>query len=76
MALKTSSEGDYRVSTTQGEDYPGSVSGDESSTIIIPPSRKGTPIDIDGETLGEISIGLAGEGFNNKQIEEIVSHFP
>lgn len=76
VEVKTSSEGVYRVSTTQAEDYPGSVSTDETSTIIIPPSAKGTPVNINGETLDAIRSDLAVEGFNSQQIDEIVAHFP
>ena len=76
VEVKTYSDGGYRVSTTQGEDYPGSVSGDDSSTVIIPPSAKGTPIDIDGETVDEVRNDLAAEGFTAEQIDEIVGHFP
>ncbi len=76
VEVKTYSDGGYRVSTTQGADYPGSVSGDDSSTIIIPPSAKGTPVDIDGETLDEVRGDLAAEGFTAEQIDEIVGHFP
>lgn len=76
VTLETHSDGGYRVQTTQGEDYAGAVIGDGSSTTIIPPSAKGTPIDIEGETVDELREQLALEGFSSEAIEEIVAHFP
>jgi hypothetical protein len=76
VEVKTYSDGSYRVSTTQGADYPGSVSGDDSSIIIIPPSAKGNPVDIEGKTIEEVREQLLLEGFAGDQVEEILSHFP
>jgi hypothetical protein len=76
VEVKTYSEGGYRVTTTQADNYDGHVGGDDSSVVIIPPSPKGTPINLEGETLDEIRRELASEGFDKKQIEEIVGHFP
>lgn len=76
ITVQTHDEGGYRVRTDQGEDYPGNVTVDGSSTIIMSPSAKGTPVDIDGATVDEVRQGLAEEGFNPQQIDEIVGHFP
>jgi hypothetical protein len=76
VTIQTHSDGGYRVKTTQGEDYDGDVSGDESSTVIIPPSPKGTPLDIDGKTLDEVRKQLSQEGFSDGAISEISGHFP
>lgn len=76
VEVKTHSEGGYRVSTTQAQHDPGSVSIDGSSTAIITPTDEGRPIDIDGETIDEVKEGLADEGFSPEQIAEIVGHFP
>lgn len=76
VEVKTHSEGGYRVSTTQGQDHPGSASSDEAGTIIMPPTKAGRPIDIDGGTVEEVRKQLAQEGFSKKAIAAIVKHFP
>jgi hypothetical protein len=76
VKVQTHSEGGYRVCTDQGADDDGLVSRDEAGTIIMPPTSKGRPIDIDGETLDEVREQLAIERFDAEQIEEIVGHFP
>jgi hypothetical protein len=55
-------DGGYRVSTTTASDYEGSVSGDESSTVIMPPVAAGSPVSIDGEDLEELRKNLIEEG--------------
>ncbi len=69
-------EGGYKVTTTQKEDYPGSLSGDESNTIIIPPREAGTPIEIEAETLEELEKDLVTEGFSKDEAKTIVDKFP
>jgi hypothetical protein len=76
VEVETYSEGGYRVRTDQGADDPGYSSRDESGGVIMPPSSKGDPIDIDGTTVDEVRDQLADEGFTAEQIEEIVRHFP
>ncbi|WP_180875066.1 hypothetical protein [Stenotrophomonas maltophilia] len=76
VIVQTYSDGGYRVKTTQGEDDAGDVFGDDSSTLIIPPSSKGSPIDIDGETIDEVREQLTEEGFSEEAITEIVGYFP
>lgn len=76
VIVQTYSEGGFRVSTEQGEDHPGNVIVDGSSTAVLPPTAKGTPVGIDGESLDEVREGLADEGFDTEQIEEIVAYFP
>ncbi len=76
VVIQTYSEGGYLVKTTQGEDYDGEVFGDESNTVIVPPSPKGTPIDIDEETVDMVRHQLAVEGFSDEAIALIASYFP
>lgn len=76
IVVQTHDEGGFRVRTDQGEDFPGNVTVDGSSTIIMSPTAQGTPVDIEGETLDEVRQGLAAEGFDAQQIGEIVGHFP
>ncbi len=76
VVVKTHDDGSYRVSTTQGADDQGSVSGDDTSVTLMPPTSKGRKIDIDGETLDEVREQLASEGFGAKDVDLIVSHFP
>ncbi len=73
---ETYCEGGYRVSTTQKSDYEGYIGGDTGSTIIIPPSQAGTPIDIDAETLEELERTLVEDGeFSPDEAREIVDNF-
>ena len=68
--------GGYRVNTTQGADYPGTVQSDGSSTIIIPPTTQGRQISIEAETTDEIRKDLLAEGFSEAAADEIVSKLP
>lgn len=76
VTVQTYSEGGYRVKTVQSVDYAGKVFGDDSSKTIISPTPKGTPIDIDGETIDEVREQLTQEGFSERAAIEIVGHFP
>ncbi len=76
VIVQTHSEGGYRVKTDQGADDEGTVFGDDSTTVIIPPTAAGRPIDIDGETIDEVRDQLKQEGFGEEAIAEIVGHFP
>lgn len=76
VTVQTHSDGGYRVKTTQDTDCNGTVFGDESSMAIIPPTPKGTPIEIEEETIDEVRKQLAQEGFSDSAIIEIVGHFP
>lgn len=64
VEVKTYSEGGYRVCTDQGADDDGGVIATEAGTAVMPPTSKGRPIDIDEETLDEVSKQLAWEGFS------------
>jgi hypothetical protein len=76
IEVRTYSEGGYQVCTTQGADDNGGVISNEPSPVIMPFTAKGRPIKIDGGTVDEIREQLAAEGFDEQEIEEIVSHFP
>lgn len=76
VSLKTYVDGGYRVSTLQGADDDGSVSGDDTGLTLMPPTSKGRRIDIDGETLEELSEQLASEGFTDEDVAFILSHLP
>lgn len=76
IEVKTYFEGGYRVCTDQGSDDDGGVVSTDAATAIMPPTSKGRPITIDGETSEEIREQLVGEGFDEEQIDEIVGHFP
>ena len=76
VEVKTHSGGGYRVSTTTDKDYDGDAYSDEAGTVIMPPMAKGTPIDIDSDTIGGLRDELAQEGFDQASIDEIVGHFP
>jgi hypothetical protein len=66
----------YRVHTTLGADYPGTVKCDGSSTLIMSPVAKGEPITIEGETREEIRNDLVEEGFSNEAASAIVDKLP
>lgn len=69
-------EGDYKISTTQKNDYGGAVFGDESSKGFMPPSAAGTPIEIEAETLEELKENLITDGeFSDVDAEMIVAKF-
>ena len=69
-------EGDYKISTTQKNDYEGVVFGDDSSKGFIPPSAAGTPIEIEAESLEELKENLITDGeFSNEDAEAIVAKF-
>jgi hypothetical protein len=76
VAVKTYVEGGYRVSTTQGADHSGSISVDDTSTMIMAPSSKGRKINIDGESIEEVREQLAIEGFSDDEATQITEHFP
>jgi hypothetical protein len=76
VEVQSHSEGGYRVRTDQGADHDGSVITNEAGTAIMPPTSKGRPIEIEGETVDEIRVQLSHEGFDERQIEKIVGHFP
>lgn len=76
VVVQTYSAGGYRVKTTQGEDYAGDAFGDDSSTVIISPTPKGTSIYIDEETIDEVREQLIQEGFSEVAAIEIIGHFP
>jgi hypothetical protein len=76
IEVQTYSEGGYRVRTTQASEVPPSVSGDESSTLIMPPVPAGAPINVDGETIDALREELKTEGFDATSIAEIVSYIP
>lgn len=70
------SEGGYRVSTTTASDYEGDVSGDESSTVIMPPVAAGSPVSIEGEDLADLRKNLIEDGeFSEEDADEIVAGF-
>ncbi|MCK2149441.1 hypothetical protein MYE70_10220 [Marinobacter alexandrii] len=70
------SKGGYKVSTTQKSDYEGHISSDDGSTIIIPPSAAGEPIEIDGESLDELERELVEDGeFSSSEAKKIVGKF-
>lgn len=75
VEVKTYSEGGYRVCTDQGADDDGSVVSTDTDVAIMPPTLKGRPIVIDGETADEVREQVANEGFDEEQIDEIVGHF-
>jgi hypothetical protein len=70
------SEGGYRVTSTQREDYPGHFSSAGDSHIMLPPSPAGTPFSVEGETLEELQRELdeCGE-FTIEQAVQIVEWF-
>ncbi len=73
---QTYDEGGYKVTTTQKSDDPGSVSGDQSSTVVIPPSAAGKKIEIDAETLSELEADLVSDGeFTAEEAEQITGKF-
>lgn len=67
-------DGGYRVRTTQGADSPGTVDGEPGSLTVIPPTEKGTTVEIDGDTLDEVRDQLIEEGFTEAEAIEIVGH--
>jgi hypothetical protein len=68
VEIKIYDEGGYRVHTTQGADDSGYVQSD----ISIPPTERGQPITIDGETPNEIRKLLLAEGFSEAAASVIV----
>lgn len=69
-------DGDYKISTTQKNDFEGKVFGDESSVVLLPPSAAGTPIKIEAETLEELKKNLITDGdFSCEDAEIIISKF-
>jgi len=69
-------EGRYRVTTTQKSDYEGNGSGDESTTVIIPPSAAGTIIQLDCETVEELEKQLVEHGeFTYEEAKNITRRF-
>jgi hypothetical protein len=47
-----------------------------NSTLIIPPTERGRPIIIEGESLEEISNALRHEGFGEVSIDKIIEKIP
>ena len=76
VQIEIHDEGGYRVHTTQGADDLGTVEVDASSALIVPPTAKGTPITIYGETLEEIRKELLVERFSESGANEIVGKLP
>ncbi len=73
---ETYNEGGYKVRTTQKSDYEGSVSGDSSSTLIMPPTAAGTSMEIEAESLEELESELISDGeFTQNEANEIVDKF-
>lgn len=69
-------EGDYKISTTQKNDYEGNVFEDESSKVFMPPHAAGTPIEIEAETLEELKENLITDGeFSDEDAEVIIAKF-
>ena len=69
-------EGGYKISTTQKSKDDGSVSGDESSTVVVSPTEAGNPIEFHSETLEELEIDLVSDGeFSTKDAKSIVDRF-
>ena len=66
----------YRVRSTQAKDHEGTVSSDESSIMIVPPTSAGRPIDLEGQTIDEVVEQLKKEEFSNEAMNKIVSYFP
>jgi hypothetical protein len=74
--LQSYSEGGFKVITTQPCDEPGVFEADGSSTLIIPPTPKGTEIHIEGETIEDLESNLVQDGgFSNDDAESIASQF-
>ncbi|WP_376695905.1 hypothetical protein [Wenzhouxiangella sp. EGI_FJ10305] len=70
------SEGGYKVSSTQKDDYPGNVSSEPGSHTIIPPSAAGTPFELDAENLAELEKQLVeSKEFSPEQAKQIVETF-
>ena len=69
-------EGACRVRTDQGADDPGTVRSDGSSHLIMTPTGKGRPIDIEEESPDEFRRALISEGFSEKAADEIVGKLP
>ena len=67
-------DGGYRVITTQKEDNPGSVSSEETSVIIIPPTEAGREIHIEGETKKELIKEMMNEGFSEVGVKGVVDN--
>lgn len=72
IEIEVYDEGGYRVQTTQGDDHPGSVQVDQSSTAIITPTEEGREITIYGETVEALRKELINEGFSENAANEIV----
>lgn len=71
VTIERHDEGDYRIRTTQGADDDGFVQRDDSSTIIMPPTQRGTPITIEG-SMDDIAEQLVQEGFSQATIERLL----
>lgn len=76
------SEGGYRVLTTQADDTPGSLQHDDDEstrlhahTLIIPPTAKGTPIEIEGAVLTELRQELIENGFSDDEAGEVLAKY-
>jgi len=66
----------YKVTTTQKSDDPGSVSGDQSNTVVFPPSAAGTKIEIEAKTLPQLEADLVSDGeFTAEEAKEITGKF-
>lgn len=77
VEVKTHSEGGYRISTTQAETVAGGVTSDGSTHVFGVTINAGDAIDIDGESIAEVSRALVEEGdFSAEAAGEIVKHFP
>lgn len=69
-------EGEYKISTTQKNDYEGKIFGDESSKVFMPPSETGILIEIEAETLEELNKNLIAYGeFSEEDAKVIIEKF-
>lgn len=70
------SDGCYKITTTQKTDLDGTVSGDRSSTVIVPPTAAGSAMEITADTLDELKAELVSYGeFSIEEANNIVERF-
>jgi hypothetical protein len=68
-------EGGFKITTTQKEDFDGSVSGDDGSPVITSPISAGQPIEFNAETLDELKKDLITDSFTDEEATEIIDKF-